>query len=362
MQITVKSSFIWTSLLTLIVVSYNACSVVSQPTAGASFHSSTTFDHTGITTGCTVCHSTGQKFADLPATNHPYIKQNDCNTCHVTSAWVTGVNPHTTLGFQTPATCIECHGASGPALTVPSGAKGTPAIVSNLTPTGGYFDHSANGGTGDCGNCHLWTPSKIGVAFSNGVFNHVPQPPACLTCHTAAQQPMGSVNGFNHQTSASGVDCVGCHTAAPSNVGRSWQTATFSHSPTPSTCANCHAQDSLFNSMQNVITNQMNHTYSGMPTDCVSCHLNTSSASGFASWIAEGVANGSSTSSSSYGIFHANVPNVTTCVVCHANERPTTPVFGFLHSSDGLGDCYACHRGTTSNIGKTWSGGADTPE
>jgi hypothetical protein len=151
---------------------------------------------------------------------------------------------------------------------------------------------------------------------------------------------------------------VTCHASVPANIGRFWGQGTFSHSPLPTACATCHASDQTFLNVKSITTKQMNHTVSGLP-DCVTCHATAASASGFTAWVAESVVNGSTVALATLGIFHNGYGSTpTSCTTCHSNERPVGAVgspVAFDHANGGSGDCVTCH---TTNIGRTWSGGA----
>lgn len=346
---------------------YSNCGVVSTPEAGSLASMGAGFSHAGITQSCASCHDTGEPFGAFPASGHPDRGGKDCGQCHGSSSWLMA-NPHL-AGMPIPTTCISCHSSK-----LPAGSQGTATLIGNLTPQGGLFDHSGNGGGGDCVSCHSSVPENVGVTWAGGIYSHSPTPISCATCHTPGQVPVGPVgaspNIYDHANM--GVsDCVSCHASVPANIGRSWQTTSFSHSPVPTACATCHLSDNNYVAIQNSIKNQMNHSQAGLP-DCVSCHKGAAQSNGFSSWMAEAVVNKNWAARGSLGVLHANLASTPlNCKNCHLNEVPggpqgsvglnhnLTPWGGlFDHSANGGdGDCVTCHTSLPNNIGLDWSGG-----
>lgn len=352
-------------LLTLILflALFSACGIVQRPTASSPLGPG--FTHPGIVADCANCHGTGQPFAKFPASGHPPTRGQDCGRCHNTTAWL-AANPHT-AGAPIPNQCASCHLDQ-----VPLGLQGSADISQNLTPTGGFFDHVKSMGNNDCALCHTSVPANVGVTWSGGTYPHEASLTSCNVCHTSVQQPVGGIGNppFDH-VNATGQDCFACHGSTPADFGVTWAQGHFPHSPTPTACASCHAGDSAYTAVQGTIVSQMNHGFSGIG-DCAACHTSAASASGWASWHAESVANGTSTPRASLGVFHAAMSATPgSCQTCHANERPPgqvgavglvgnlTPTGGYFdHSANGgSGDCVGCHLGTPGNVGKTWQGG-----
>ncbi len=339
-----------------------------------------TFTHSPVPAACALCHVNNSNYLAIQNTvknqmNHTYKGLPDCASCHTSAATANSFSswlaesvanrdstPRATLGVfhtgygSTPTTCETCHTNERPV-----GYKGTVGLINNLTPTGGLFDHAANGGTGECATCHTSVPSQIGLTWVKGVFSHSPTPTTCLGCHTSAQRPTGPVGSpaFDHANGGLG-DCVGCHASVPANIGKTWASGNYSHSPTPTSCSSCHLSDAKFLQVQNVITNQMKHTISGLP-DCALCHSLAASAGGWKSWINESVLNGDSSARTSKGIFHLGYGAApSTCSLCHSNERPAGPVGprSYDHANGGAGDCVSCHVSVPANIGLNWTGGS----
>lgn len=336
------------------------------------------FVHSGDETSCAPCH---EKIRPAPVvTNGTSVAHgggSDCVSCHLSNQpWrnpVGGVS-HNPI----PASCTGCHLSAKPSGPVPLNSKD-------------QFDHALPGGQAlpDCKQCHTAVAANVGVLWSGAVYGHAPAPSGCISCHVA-DRPTGIVQGFDHSNAAAQGDCKSCHlstsvwtggtfshTPTPvscnechmarkpvglvplnppatqnqfdhalsglpdckgchlANLGTSWAGGVYSHSPTPNTCILCHTSDrptSIVTYTEGGVQKQFNHAISGMG-DCVSCHT------GSVNW-----------KTGSY----SHSPKPTTCSGCHLNQRPTAPVNGFNHSIAGTGDCAACHwkSGTTP----TWTG------
>ncbi|MGE4132037.1 MAG: cytochrome c3 family protein [Bdellovibrionales bacterium] len=348
--------FVLVTLITALLIAFNSCDGIRTPTAARSM-SSVGFDHTGITSNCNSCHAPGRTFNSFPASGHQDIGTQDCSSCHTPTTWFSNVNPHGP-GKPVPTDCLKCHVAKRP-----TDFTGMASLVSN-SPVGGLFDHTGFG-MGDCVTCHTSVPQNIGVEWKGGVFSHSPVPSTCIGCHPAGgpsnQLPSGPVGAskYDHAMGESG-DCAKCHLQNPANVGRTWAQAAFNHSPTPTSCASCHANGAAYLAIAGQIMNQMRHVITGLP-DCARCHSARSQASNWASWVAEtGYPNGSNAARASLGVFHTNFGStLNTCSTCHTNERPIGPsgASGYNHATGGgMNDCVGCHSATASNIGKTWAG------
>ncbi len=152
-----------------------------------------TFNHTGITTGCASCHN-GTLATGRPAdTFHVKVKTTAaCETCHVSTLAWTPVNTidHTQLTTTTP--CSSCH-------------NGT---IANAKPA----DTIHNQTTTDCVNCHT-TTSWIVTTFDHTGFTG-----ACNSCHNGTTA-VGKSTGHFLTTR----DCGYCHNTT------AWTTLTFKH-------------------------------------------------------------------------------------------------------------------------------------
>jgi hypothetical protein len=181
-------------------------------------------------------------------------------------------------------------------------------------------------------------------------------PTDCYSCHKADYLATTSPN---HSASGMATSCQTCHTTTPG-----WKPATFNHSvfpltlghatpactdchkngnytTTPTDCYSCHQQDYLG-------TTNPNHTSSGFPTTCQTCHTTTPG------WKP---ASYTQHDSQYFPIYsgrhkgqwnacldcHTNVSNYAlfNCITCHSN----------VHSGKNYtnAQCYSCHPRGTSN-------------
>ena len=257
----------------------------------------------------------------------------DCAVCHVTpsmsmsGAWginQAGTTPalfHASLtaaNLPQPASCVDCHANSRPAVLLTSANAALPANV--------QFDHSVAEALGDCTSCHMnggatqWTTS-----WSGGQFHLAgdPTPATCLPCHDG-ERPTTTVN-------------------APSG----WITAPSATKPF------------------DTVTNSLGIGH-GDDQDCATCHSGpgTGTWGGSQNWAKGLFTHGPSTDSS------------TTCIACHSTQRPAfqltptnsalpsnaTPLCAgvatacFDHSTSGTGDCIGCHEASVSYTNYGYSG------
>lgn len=279
---------------------------------GASWRIFATFSHTPTPETCLDCHSTARPTALVNQMLHAYPGVGDCVACHTTGAgvsWTSGTYNH----LPSPATCAECHSEQRPS-TVVNG-----------------FSHDA-GGTGDCAACHR----NPGTTWSGASFSHSPTPARCADCH-AGTRPLGPVGTppFDHAVAGMG-DCKSCH-AVYSASKTDWTGGSFSHSPAPESCNDCHLG---IRPVGPVGSPAFDHAKGGTG-DCVSCHQPKSVTQ--TDW--------------SGGTF-SHDPAPATCIGCHVGDRPAVPVGtpAFDHSIAGMGDCKACHAPYSAT--KTdWRGG-----
>ncbi len=280
---------------------------------GATWRIFTTFTHSPTPASCLDCHSTARPAALVNQMLHSYAGVGDCVDCHTVGAgvtWTGGTYAHE----PNPASCAECHSAQRPT-TIVNG-----------------FSHDA-GGSGDCSGCH----HSPGIRWSDGFFSHSPAPAKCIDCH-AGTRPNGPVGTppFNHAVAGTG-DCKSCHLVF-SATKTDWTGGSFSHSPAPTNCIDCHLG---IRPVGPVGTPAFDHANGGTG-DCVSCHLPKSTTQ--TDW--------------SGGTF-SHSPAPASCKDCHTGDRPTGPVGSppFDHAIAGLGDCKACHA-VKSATQVDWRGGS----
>ncbi len=263
--------------------------------AGAVFdHSKTPFALTGAhtTVQCAQCHVNGKfagtpmdcgscHLADFKKTTNPNHAAagfpTDCSLCHSTASWAGAVfdhskTPFALTGAHTTVQCAQCH--------VNGKFAGTPmdcgsCHLADFKKTNNP-NHAAAGFPTDCSLCHT-TASWAGAVFDhnktpfpltgahtnvqcaqchpNGKFAGLPTD--CNSCHAVDYK---KTNNPPHAAAGFPTDCSLCHTTT------SWAGATFNHNNTPFPltgahttvqCASCH----------------VNNNFTGLPTDCGSCHL-----------------------------------------------------------------------------------------
>lgn len=234
-----------------------------------------------------------------------------------------------------------------------------------------------------CSNCHVNADSGV---FYPGVFHStlanlmLPAPSQCADCHaptmpTGFVGPMASTrspasgemhhdavvwqNGQPTTTPIVTQDCSTCHTSPTQAADATWASGASFHAPLgstqPASCIDCHANTRPTAVLTSASASlpaklQFDHQTPAAMGDCSSCHQQTSSWSG--------------------GAFHAaGSPAPSTCLPCHAGERPTsnagwasatymqspfdygTNAAGITHG-DGQ-DCATCHK----SPGMTWADG-----
>lgn len=389
------------------------------------------YGHNPAPASCNLCHLDKKPAGLVPATgpnrmSHALSGLPDCKSCHTAnlySSWQGGVYNHS----PSPSTCILCHSPDKPSGVVTY----TVAGVSH------QFDHSTTG-SGDCNLCHTATP---GTTWAGGAFNHSPKPTSCKTCHLS-DRPSAPVNGFNHSI-AGGGDCASCHwlsgttpvwtggsfshaslgatvrcdschlpsmpsTLMPANpapdqmdhsmvgstdcrtchsnqIGVSWSGGTFSHTPAPASCQNCHQ-----NKRPTGVVSGFDHASTAGLGECKSCHtqnvgVNWLGATGMphpASGITAGSALDCASCHGQGGMANLKltVPaanhmggTANTCISCHANFSAfkgattsiTTPILKYPHTSTVLSNnCQVCHvfnSGTFNSYSQpTWTMAATT--
>jgi len=296
--------------------------------------------YTGTSTECYSCHQ-----QDYQSTNDPnHVQLNypqDCKACHNTSGWGDAKFDHNLSNFpltgkHTSVSCADCHtnGYNGTSPECYSCHQPDYQSVSNPNHvqqnypkdciachnTSGWgdakFDHNSSSFplTGkhtsvNCADCH-----KTGYSGT---------PTDCYSCHQPDYQ---SVSNPNHVQQNYPTDCTACHNTA------GWGGATFDHSKSgfPLTgshiqvsCANCHASG-----------------YSGISTDCVSCHQTNFQQAANPNHVA------------------LSIP--TNCESCHTTNPGWTPatfpihnnVFPLVGAHSLIKNCDDCHKGNYNNTPK----------
>jgi hypothetical protein len=366
---------------------------------------------------CNSCHGTSDTF-----------HQFDCLSCHQHQDQATLDRGHFGISQYTyeSASCYACHsrGTAGGAL--PAGTIGDPARdvavdawipvyadtwISSVSPRTEILPMPMNHAStnvdvtafGSCGNCH---PNAGAGSYYPGDLHsslgslNLAQPSACADCH-ASSKPVGFVgpiatnpartpsssemkhdavlwsNGRPTASAAVTQDCSVCHLAPSPGMPAGWATnkagttpasfhapLTSAGLPQPASCLDCHA-NSRPSGIQTLPpgTVQFDHGIPAALADCASCHQSGSASAQWGSWAG--------------GKFHlAGDLTPSSCLPCHAGERPTTTSnwtsttytsspFDYVTNAQGIThgagqDCAVCHSGPgTGAWGGTqnWAGG-----
>ena len=222
-------------------------------------------------------------------TTTPAVPQ-ECSLCHrappASAGWATSLKFHASVGAQ-PASCLDCHANSRPALLT---------SVNAALPAGVQFDHSAGAALGECATCHTgsftsWSGGKFHLAGSA-------TPSSCLPCHEG-ERPTSTAGWtsatypdfpFDYGTHGSGLDCETCH-AGPGNGSwggtQNWVGGNFSHAPSSlgATCLACHATqrpDLVLGqtAAAALLPGRFDHAVKGT-ADCFSCHQNANTSAAY---------------------------------------------------------------------------------
>lgn len=366
---------------------------------------------------CDSCHGGSSSF-----------KQSDCLSCHQHQDQATLTAGHRGVAqfAYDSASCYSCHPRGTAGGAVPPGATSDPArsltvqaeipsyvdtSISILTPQTEILPmpmlHAspslAAATLASCGNCHAnagmgtYYPGDLHLSLAALKLG---QPSACRDCH-AISVPTGLVgptatnpartpassemkhdavlwsNGAPIKTSIVTQDCSVCHVTPTMALQATWATSragttpalfhaslTAASLPQPASCVDCHANSrpaAVLTSATAALPANVLFNHSGAEAlgDCTSCHLSGGSTQ-WSSW--------------SGGQFHlpGSTATPTTCLPCHAGERPTstatwvrgtpqTSPFDYVPNTNtltGVGhgadqDCAACHIGPGTGV---WGG------
>lgn len=285
---------------------------------GANFQHAASFPLTNghSNRACTLCHTTPGVYSGLSTT---------CSTCHLDDFQATTDPNHVTAGFSN--NCLQCHttvqwqGAvfqHAASFPLTNGHANRACNACHMTP-GVYTGLSTT-----CSTCHLddfqgtTNPNHVNAGFSTN----------CTQCHTTSQW-QGAV--FQHPasfplTSAhANRSCTACHTTPGVYTGLSTD------------CASCHLDDYQ-------ATTNPNHTQLGYPTTCTTCHTPTLWSN--ATFNHPRINRGNHRNLACIDCH--TVPAATpafSCTHCHEHRRSSTdsdhsgvPNYQYLSSA-----CYNCH-------------------
>jgi hypothetical protein len=314
---------------------------------------SVTGAHQGVT-DCLSCHGpTVGPFANLTIVttpgNHIPIGSLDCNGsgCHSTGNVNAGgfklgtaniSSPTLTVTGHTTATgvgiaCATCH-ETAPYMGM---LASTASAAADSRPTAFDSKHSI---TGDCGGCHVTTPTFATNLLPTATkpAGHIPTTAVCAQCHTTAGNfALYSVTGVHQNVSS----CLSCHASSVANtfLNVTIVSTPANHIPIGTLDCNgsgCHTTTNVNTGGFNIGTASIN-----APTLTVAGHTTAATAVG-------------------------------TCQTCHE----TAPYMGMLSSTTTAagdsrptafdknhpttGDCTGCHTTTPTFAGDVTGGGKPT--
>jgi hypothetical protein len=350
------------------------------------------FDHKGIT-ACASCHDTASAYAALPVAGftHPAMGTSDCSKCHAISSWTNATAP---AGLASdPAASVTLNALiprySGTTITALSAQSET--LVMGMSHTTTEVDMVGLA----CSTCHL--DANSGSLFPGALHSSLanlsqPAPLGCIDCHgvsaptgfvgptatsPARTPPSGEMKhdavvwsaGAPTSTRVVTADCGTCHLSPTANLPATWATGTAGTSPArfhaaltaaglaqPTTCVDCHANTRPTGTLTSATaTVPAGLTFShaaGASGDCATCHTQVGTAWSGARFHLPGSANPSS------------------CLPCHAGQRPATASgwastsytaspFDYGTNTAGIThgegqDCALCHTGP--GTGGAWGG------
>ncbi len=372
-------------------------------TAGNYALYSVTGTHQGVT-ACLTCHAptVATTFGNVtivttPA-NHIPIGSLDCNGagCHTAanvnaggfklgsasiSAPTLNVAGHSTVAAAVAA-CATCHESAAYLGMLAS----TAAAAADSRPTAFDAKHPA---TGDCGNCHVTTPTFATNLLPTATkpANHIPTTAVCAQCHTTAGNfAVYSVTGVHQGVTG----CLTCHGPSVANtfINVTIATTPANHMPIGSLDCNgsgCHTTKNVNTggfkigaaSISAPTLNVAGHTtVAAAVSGCQSCHesapyvgmlASTATAAGDSRPTAfdkvhptSGDCNGCHTTTPTFATDQTgsakpanHIPTTAPCAQCH-----TTAGNNALYSSTGVHQgvtaCLSCHApavaGTFANI------------
>lgn len=356
------------------------------------------YTHAGIVAGeCATCHDVQTAFARLPKEGftHRDVGGVDCGGCHVTTSWkevngapdgvfdpmksftvntllptfsgpfIASVRPNAEL-LQFPMkhststidggvmqACVSCHSEAATNVFYPGTLHSSLANLGEPQPA-------------RCGECHDRNPSPFAMTDAGvgtrptgfvGPLNGSRSPATGPMRHEA----VAWTNGAPSATPLVTADCSTCHFAPGVNEAF-WSTGatdagvrfhaslTAASLPQPTSCIDCHANTrptALLTSMNAAVPPGLtfDHQSQVLLGDCAGCHASTSVWSG--------------------ARFHpVGAQTPTTCLPCHAAERPTSTAtwmqpgyqnrpFDYVTNDAGVThgageDCVVCHNGPGS--------------
>ncbi len=338
--------------------SCETCHSITSTSTGGFAVPNPAMNHTGITTGCASCHTSGVNVGTTVTTiamvkpaNH-IVTTAACESCHTSTTTPGGFATWTMNHTGITTGCASCHG-------IGSAFYNAPTLVtlsaSNHVPVG----------SAACESCH----SPSGTATGGFTTSALPFTTAghalvsgttCAICHDTGVAYTGvKTKSSSHIGYAAGTGCDSCHTSGNTSGFTTFLNATFNHSSIgAATCTSCHG-----GSIAGVLAKPASHILTTL--DCNACHSDTTVPGGFKTWTMNhtGITTGcaschTGTTAGTTVVLGKPANHVTTsatCETCHSITSTSTGGFAvpnpaMSHAGITTG-CATCHTG--ANVGTT---------
>jgi hypothetical protein len=312
-------------------------------------------NHSGITSGCTACHS-GQTFVGVTPVAKPagvahIPTTQDCVLCHKNTnpgGFASYAMDHT--GIATG--CINCHNIGSPYVTT------IPNALVTL-PASGHIPTSAG-----CETCH--TSTTVPGGFKIYSFNHTGIASGCALCHydgsnyaylpVSPPQIVTRTQPVLVQHIPTSAPCEWCHTST--TIPGGFKTWTMNHTGIVSGCGTCHGTKSgpLYPGVMNQLASHVNTG----AQDCGACHTSTamggfSLAASTFDHVKAGVLAGSCTNchngTFATGQVTGHITTAVQCDVCHNYSYGAFSIWKMNHAGVATTCSASCH-----GTGKTFFG------
>ncbi len=331
-------------------------------------------NHLQTNASCDACHTTAAfttAYVSYPKGHVPTAQP--CSTCHASDHFVPAIGYPTAMVHTGITTgCTLCHSAAvSPLNFTIIGTIQTPLGPQKVTSTGlNVVVAPKPEGSGhiptarSCELCHSAGFASSPMTFTGGVMNHDGITSGCAACHADGKSFTGVTNLVTMSTKgthiplAAGQDCSTCHTS----VKAFGPGTAMNHAGITSNCNSCHESTGIaYFNLPNLAVRPASvdaiHPVFG-DGDCSSCHALAFTAGAFnIPTVLPAVGHGPS-------IAHLPNPAGKSCTTCHttvsagASAAATFAAYGqYVMGATGhagiSSNCQSCHEGGSSflNIG-----------